>query len=156
MKWFKTTDWYIKNYLCKNLMDKKSIPGTCNWRQWTLSRINELMIIIVGEAPQHQHYQRWWDFQESFWKTIFWLRNAFHSVNFQLFNHKIPMWPWTTVFENCPKSLIQNCERSELHFHFEWTKVHLKMPKIVNFASLWKLDACIRTALSYRSVFREN
>ena len=58
MKWFKTTDWYIKNYLCKNLMDKKSIPGTCNWRQWTLSRINELMIIIVGEAPQHQRYQR--------------------------------------------------------------------------------------------------
>ena len=31
-----------------------------------------------------------------------------------------------TVFENQRKSLIQHCERSELHLHFEWTKVHLK------------------------------
>mgnify|MGYP006903932207 CR=1 FL=1 len=29
-----------------------------------------------------------------------------------------------TVFENHRKSLIQNCERSELRLHFEWTKVH--------------------------------
>ena len=29
-----------------------------------------------------------------------------------------------TVFENHRKSLIQYCERSELHLHFEWTKVH--------------------------------
>ena len=28
-----------------------------------------------------------------------------------------------TVFENHRKSLIQHCERSELHLHFEWTKV---------------------------------
>ena len=32
-----------------------------------------------------------------------------------------------TVFENQRKSLIQNCERSELHFHFEWTKNHKKL-----------------------------
>ena len=29
-----------------------------------------------------------------------------------------------TVFENHRKSLIQHCERSELHLHFEWTKVN--------------------------------
>ena len=29
----------------------------------------------------------------------------------------------TTVFENHRKSLIQHYERSELHIHFEWTKV---------------------------------
>ena len=28
-----------------------------------------------------------------------------------------------TVFENHRKSLIQDCERSELRLHFEWTKV---------------------------------
>ena len=28
-----------------------------------------------------------------------------------------------TVFENCPKSRIQHCERSELRLHYEWTKV---------------------------------
>ena len=28
-----------------------------------------------------------------------------------------------TVFKNHRKSLIQHCERSELHLHFEWTKV---------------------------------
>ena len=29
-----------------------------------------------------------------------------------------------TVFENYIKSLIKHCERGELRFHFEWTKVH--------------------------------
>ena len=33
------------------------------------------------------------------------------------------------VFENHRKSLIQHCERSELHLHIEWTKVHEKCPK---------------------------
>ena len=33
-----------------------------------------------------------------------------------------------TVFENYIKSLIKHCERGELRFHFEWTKVNL-MPK---------------------------
>ena len=31
-----------------------------------------------------------------------------------------------TVFENHRKSLIQHCERSELHLHFEWIKVNQK------------------------------
>ena len=31
------------------------------------------------------------------------------------------------VFENHRKSLIQNCERSELRLRFEWTKVNLKL-----------------------------
>ena len=35
-----------------------------------------------------------------------------------------------TVFENHRKGLIQHCERSELHLHFEWTKSSLKIPKI--------------------------
>ena len=34
-----------------------------------------------------------------------------------------------TVFENHRKSLIQQCERSELRLHFEWTKVHQKCQK---------------------------
>ena len=29
-----------------------------------------------------------------------------------------------TVFENHRKSLIQQCEQSELRLHFEWTKVN--------------------------------
>ena len=29
-----------------------------------------------------------------------------------------------TVFENHRKNLIQQCERSELHLHFKWIKVH--------------------------------
>ena len=39
----------------------------------------------------------------------------------------------STVVENRRKSLIQHCERSELRLHFEWTKVHKKMPKMANF-----------------------
>ena len=34
-----------------------------------------------------------------------------------------------TVFENQRKSRIQHCERSELRFYFEWTKVHKKCQK---------------------------
>jgi len=30
----------------------------------------------------------------------------------------------STVFENHRKSIIQHCKRSELHLHFEWTKVN--------------------------------
>ena len=38
-----------------------------------------------------------------------------------------------TVVENHRKSLIlQHCERSEQSLHFEWTKVHSKMPKMNN------------------------
>ena len=33
------------------------------------------------------------------------------------------IFPSYTVFENCRKSLIQHCERSELRFHLKWTKV---------------------------------
>ena len=45
------------------------------------------------------------------------------------------------MFENDRKSLIQHCERSELHLHFELTKVHLKlpkMPKLVHFGEFLK------------------
>ena len=38
-----------------------------------------------------------------------------------------------TVFENHSKSRIQHCERSELRLHFEWTKVHQKYQKMVQF-----------------------
>ena len=37
--------------------------------------------------------------------------------------------PEHKVFENHRKSLIQHCERSELHLHFEWTKVCKKCQK---------------------------
>ena len=46
-----------------------------------------------------------------------------------------------TVFENQRKSLIQNCERSELHFHFEWTKNH---KKLLIWASFWKPDIAVK------------
>ena len=44
----------------------------------------------------------------------------------------IPDWTicnqlyFTTVFENHRKCLIQHCQRSELHLHFEWTIVNQK------------------------------
>ena len=44
-----------------------------------------------------------------------------------------------TVFENHRKSFIQNCERSELCLHFEWTKVDKKCQKWSFLASFWKL-----------------
>ena len=40
-------------------------------------------------------------------------------------------WTLVTVFENRSKSRIQDCELTELRLHFEWTKVHLKMHKMV-------------------------
>ena len=43
-----------------------------------------------------------------------------------------------TMFENCPKSRIQPCERSELHLHFECTKVNQKCQKIVYFDEFLK------------------
>ena len=43
-----------------------------------------------------------------------------------------------TVFANHRKSLIQQCERSKLRLHFEWTKVNKKMPKMVPFGEFLK------------------
>ena len=54
------------------------------------------------------------------------------------------------VFENHRKSLIQHCERSELHLHFE-----LKMLKMVNLASFWKTEAFGQTVLPDMSIFNE-
>ena len=48
------------------------------------------------------------------------------------------------------KSLIQNCERSELHF--ERTKVYQKCQKWSILASFCKLEACGQTVLPDRSV----
>ena len=47
--------------------------------------------------------------------------NSWKAVNFLFFT-----LCRSTVKENLSKSLIQLCERSELHFHFEWTKVNQK------------------------------
>ncbi len=58
----------------------------------------------------------------------------------------------STVFENHRKSLIQHCERSQLHLHFEWTKVNQNCQKWPNLASFWKLEACGQTVLPDRSV----
>ena len=41
-----------------------------------------------------------------------------------------------TVFENHPKCRIQQCERSELHLHFEWTKVHKNAKNLRGFLKL--------------------
>ena len=42
----------------------------------------------------------------------------------QTFSSTEKMANGLTVFENHRKCLIQHCERSELHLHFEWPKVH--------------------------------
>ena len=54
-----------------------------------------------------------------------------------------------TVFENHRKSLIQHCNRSELHLHFEWTK---KCQKGSNLVSFWKPTPYDQTELPDRSV----
>ena len=46
-----------------------------------------------------------------------------------------------TVLENYRKSLIQHCERSELHLQFEWTKVN---QKLVHFGKLLKLNFAVK------------
>ena len=56
----------------------------------------------------------------------------------------------TTVFENRTKSLIQHCERSELRFHFQSTKVNWKSQKWSILATFWKPDACGQTVLPDR------
>ena len=43
--------------------------------------------------------------------------------------------PDFTVFENHRKSLIQQCERSKLHLHLEWIKIHGKCQK----CSFWRV-----------------
>ena len=43
------------------------------------------------------------------------------------------------VFENLRNSLIQHCKRCELRLHFEWTKAHWKMPKMVQFGEFLKI-----------------
>ena len=63
------------------------------------------------------------------------------SISFQLLTNGIDQksllifWflssQWLKIREN---GLIQHCERSELRFHFEWTKVHWKCQK-----SFWRL-----------------
>ena len=75
---------------------------------------------------------------------------SWHSLDFQatLLLHLRA----ATVFENHRKSLIQHCERNELHIHFEWTKVNLKCQKKSILASFWKPESCGPTVLSDRSV----
>ena len=55
------------------------------------------------------------------------------------------------MFENHRKSLIQDCERSELRLHYERTKID-KNAKMVNLARFWKLEACVQTVLPDRSL----
>ena len=50
------------------------------------------------------------------------------------------------------KSLIQQCERSELCFYFEWTVVDYKWSVL---ASFWKSVACGQTVLPDRSILLE-
>ena len=49
------------------------------------------------------------------------------------------------------KSLIQQCERSELCFYFEWTVVDYKWSVL---ASFWKSVACGQTVLPDRSIVK--
>ena len=47
-----------------------------------------------------------------------------------------------TVLENHRKSLIQHCQRSELHLQFEWTKKSIQ--KLVHFGKLLKLNFAVK------------
>ena len=58
------------------------------------------------------------------------------------------------MLENHRKSLIQHCERSELRWHFEGTKVNYKWQKWSNLASFWKPEACGQTVLPDKSVLK--
>ena len=49
------------------------------------------------------------------------------------------------------KSHIQQCEQSELCLQFEWTKVHSKKPKMVNFGKVLKTYS-----LQFNSVTRQD
>ena len=49
----------------------------------------------------------------------------------------IKIW-WSHVWKSQKKSHIQHCESSEPRLHFEWTKVHQKCQKLVNFGEFFK------------------
>ena len=53
------------------------------------------------------------------------------------------------MFENRIKSLIQQCERSELRLHFEWAKVDQKWSILTSFR---KPEACSQSVLPDRSI----
>ena len=63
------------------------------------------------------------------------------SLRFTILSYKIPLPPLknNTVFENHRKSRIQQCERSELRLHFEWTKVNKNAKKL----SIWRLKTVL-------------
>ena len=52
-----------------------------------------------------------------------WRKNYFTGYPSTFYNIKAPH---STMFENHRKSLIQQCERSDLRLHIEWTLVHKK------------------------------
>ena len=58
-----------------------------------------------------------------------------------------------TVLGNYRKGLIQHCERSELHLHFDWTKVNLKMPKMVHFDELLKTWSLQSNSVTRQVIF---
>ena len=62
-----------------------------------------------------------------------------------------PLLTNTTVFENHRKSLIQDCERSELRLQFDWTNVSQKCQKKSILASFCKPEACGQTVFPDRS-----
>ena len=67
-----------------------------------------------------------------FYRTIYFLlfvsNSVVQSLGFFLYVERLVVKSSAfflyTVFENHRKSIIKHCERSELHLHFEWTKVH--------------------------------
>ena len=55
-----------------------------------------------------------------------------------------------TVFEIHTKSLIQDCEQSELRLHFQRTNVNQKLTKMVHLAIFWKHEPCSQIVLPDR------
>ena len=81
---------------------QKKINGRLTHKSWQTDRKTEISIVLVI------------------------LKKISHSVDQSMECINKHLTYFVTVFENPRKSLIRQCERSELRLHFEWTKVNSK------------------------------
>ena len=157
----------VKGWKPWELRSCRSDENTCS----QMMRDGETTIIVGGVDRKTWMRKRWrtrkimdlWEAEEGSAKTAFKVAksknlNCCPKLNsFSLPPRKvIGFWildffemneRWSKVIENHRKSIIQNCERSELRLHFEWTKVNWKCQKWSILASFWKAEACGQTAL---------
>ena len=114
--------------------------------RWVSSDPTYYHISKIINCPQKDRF----DFHYScivkvnYWKYNLGKGNSIYKVTYWHFVTKVlrfgNLWQkyLCTVFKNHRKSLIQHGEQSELHLHFEWTKVHKKCQKMVHFGEFLK------------------